>query len=116
MRGEDRLAAHSLVEMLAHRPRDRYAVVRARATTDLVEQHETAGSGGVQDGARFRHLHHEGGLAPDEIVARAHAREHPVADPDRCPGGRPEPAYLRHQPDEPDLPDDLALAGPVPPR
>src|SRR2546423_7859454 len=80
VRSEDRLAADPLVQMLTHRPGDRDTVIRAGASTDLVEQDEAAARCGVQDGARLRHLHHERRLSAHQVVARADSREDAVTD------------------------------------
>ena len=88
--GEHRLAADPVVQVLAHRPGDRDAVVGGGAAADLVEQHQAARGGVVEDRAGLAHLHHEGRLAAGEVVARAHAGEEPVdhADVRRRPRAR----------------------------
>ena len=68
------------VQVLGHRPSDRDAVVGRRPPADLVEEDEAARGRRAQDRARLRHLHHERGLPPHEIVARADAREEPIDD------------------------------------
>ena len=73
------------------------AVLGAGAAADLVEEHEAPRGRRVQNRARLRHLDHEGDLAADEIVARAHAREHAVDDPDACALLRARSSDLREQ-------------------
>src|SRR4029079_10270341 len=53
VRREHRLAADPFVQVLCHGPGDRYAVVRRRSTPNLVEQHQAAGRGRVENAARF---------------------------------------------------------------
>ena len=86
--GEHRLAADPVVQVLGDRPGDRHPVVGRGAAADLVEQHQAPAVGVVQDGAGLAHLHHEGRLAPREVVARAHPGEEPVHHADRR---RPRP-------------------------
>ena len=110
VRGEHRLAADPVVQVLGHRPRDRDAVVGRRAAADLVEQHQAPRPRVVEDGARLAHLHHEGRLAARQVVARAHPGEEPVHRADRCRGGRDERAHLGEHHAEADLPQDRGLA------
>ena len=110
VRREHRLAADLLMQVLAHCPRDRQSIPCRRTASDLVEQHDTAGRGRVQDRARLGHLHHERGLPAHEIVARTHAGEHAVRDADARRRRRDVRSHLRHQYEQPDLPEDGALA------
>src|SRR5688500_9795213 len=94
VRREYRLAPGAVVEVLAHRPGDGYAIVGRRATANLIQQHQARRRRRMENGAGLGHLHHEGGLATHEVVARAYAREYPVADSDACAFSRHEAAHL----------------------
>ena len=77
---KDGLAADNVVQMFADAPCDRYAVVRARAAADLIEQHEGTRGGRMQNRARFAHLDHERALPAHEVIARTDACEQAVDD------------------------------------
>ena len=64
--GENRPTTRCVVQVLGHRPGDREPVVGARATPDLVEDHERTLGRTTQDGGRFGHLDHEGALPAGE--------------------------------------------------
>src|SRR5450759_3118060 len=96
VRCKDRLAPDSVVQMLAYRPGDRNSVVGRRTAPDLIEQYQASPSCRVKNGARFRHLHHEGRLAANQIVACPNPREKAIDDADPCPGCGDETANLRH--------------------
>ena len=64
----------------------------------------------MQNRTRLGHLHHERRLTAHEVVARAHAREHAVADADRRCGGGHEAPCLCHEHNQTDLSQDRALA------
>ena len=82
VRGEQRAAAHDVVQVLGDGPGDGEAVVGARAAADLVEDHQRAPRRAAQDVRRLAHLDHERALAAREVVARADAREHAIDDAD----------------------------------
>ncbi len=86
MRCEEGPAAELVVDVLRDRPGQRDSVVGARPAADLVEDHEAAVGGGVENPRRLGHLDHERALAAAELVARPDAGKDPVRDPDRRSG------------------------------
>ena len=60
MRGEESFGVGVSQQIFHHRPGDGEAVKCGRAAPDFIEQHKTAGRGGVENRRRFGHLHHEG--------------------------------------------------------
>ena len=85
VRGEQRPAADAVVQVLRDGPGQRHAVVGAGAAADLVEDHQAARRGVVQDVGRLGHLHHERALRPAQLVAGADAREDAVGQADASP-------------------------------
>ena len=61
MRGDEAPAEDHVVQMLQHRPGDGKPVEGRRSAPDLVEDHEAAAGGLVEDRGGLRHLDHEGG-------------------------------------------------------
>ncbi len=94
--GEQGAAAVDLVQMLDAGPGDRQPVEGRGAAADLVEDHQRAGAGLVEDGRRLDHLDHEGRTAARQIVGGADAAEQPVDDADPAVVRRHEAADLRH--------------------
>ena len=86
------------------------AVERARAAADLVEDHQAALGGVVEDVGGLGHLDHEGGLAGVQLIAGADAREEAIDQADRRALGGDVAADLRQQRDQRDLADVGALA------
>ena len=80
VRGEQRLGANVLMDMLDHGPSQREPIIGGSAAADFVQHDEAARRGGVQDHRRFGHLHHERGPAARQIIGRADAREHAIDD------------------------------------
>ena len=103
------------MQVFAHAPRDRHTVVGARATTDFVQQHQRAPRRGMQNSARFTHLHHKRGLSAHQIVAGANASEQAVDNGEFGAARRHVAAHLRHELNESDLPQNGALTGHVGP-
>ena len=58
--GEQRPAAVDLVQMLDHGPGEREAVIGGGAASDLVQDHEAARAGEIQDPCGLDHLDHKG--------------------------------------------------------
>ena len=83
--GEQAAAAIDLVQMLDHRPGQRQPVIGGRTAADLVQDHEAARAGEIEDAGGLDHLDHEGRPAAGEIVGRPDAREQPVDHADRAP-------------------------------
>src|SRR5579875_4016434 len=84
VRGKERFAP-DLHKIFGYRPRNRETIVGAGAAPYLIENHEAAGGGVVQDVGRLAHLYHEGGLAAGKLIVCAHAGKDAVYDAD---GGR----------------------------
>ena len=110
VRGEERAAADLRLQVLDHRLGDREAVIGARAAADLVEDHEAAGGGPIEDSRGLRHLHEKCACAAGDVVARADPGEEPVDDADPGPLRRHEASGLREHCKERRLPDERALA------
>ena len=110
VRREHGLAPDRIVEVFTHTPGDRHAVVRARAATDFIEQHQRPLGGRVKNRARLAHLHHERRLAAHQIVAGPHAREQAIHDRQCGSTGRYIRANLRHELDQANLAQDGTLA------
>src|SRR5688572_571406 len=98
------------MDILGHRPRDRDAVERRRAASDLIEKDETVNGRVVENVRRLVHLDEKRALAGGEVILRADAREDLVYDTDRRARRRHERADLRKQNDEPHLSKQRALA------
>src|SRR5207244_9450219 len=83
VRGEKHAAADLIVQILGNGPSQTHAVVGAGAAADLIEDHQAAVGGVVEDVGGFGHLDHESAAAPGQLVAGADAREDAVntADP-----------------------------------
>src|SRR5437588_9725276 len=76
--------------------RDGDAIVRTGSAAELVEDHEAAVRGLLEDVAGLVQLHHEGGLARHHVVERAHPREHRVQHAYPRRGGGDVAAHLGH--------------------
>ena len=114
---EEGLAAQPgvVVDMFDDRACDGQAIIGAGAPADLVQDHQRARSGLVQDGGGLDHLHHERGLARGQVVLQSDPGEDPVDQTDgrfRC---RNEAADLGHEGDDGHLPDVSGLSGHVRP-
>ena len=75
VRCEQRSAAIVLMQMLDRRPRDRQAVEGRGPAPDLIEDHQRALAGLVEDRGGLYHLDHEGRAPARQIIRRADARE-----------------------------------------
>ena len=96
--------------MLGHGPGDREAVEGGGAAADLIEQHQRALAGVVQDVGGFAHLHHEGGLAAGQVVDGTDPGEDAIGDAEAGGAGRNPAADLRHQLQQARLAQIAALA------
>ncbi len=84
---------------------DGQAVVRAGASTDLVQYHQRFWRCVMQDGGGLNHLHHERGLPCSEVVLQPDACEDAV-DKTQSSGFRGDKtANLRHERNEGNLAD-----------
>jgi hypothetical protein len=72
---------------------------------DLVQNYQRPCRGVVEDVRGLVHFHHEGAAAPRQFVRRADTGEYPVHDADPRLLCRDEPAHLRHEHHQRDLPD-----------
>ena len=100
MGGEQSAAFVGLMQMLRRRPGDGQAVIGGGAAPDLVQYDQRFRRGLVEDRRRLHHLHHEGGAARRQIVARADAAEQPVHDADMGRFGGHETAHLGQDGDQ----------------
>ena len=80
------------------------AIIGARATANLVKDHQGSGRTLCKDGAGFHHFHHKGGLACRQIVLGAHAREDTVHEANAGGCRRHEGSDLREKHNQRDLP------------
>ena len=85
--GEQGPAADRVVDVLGDRPGQRDPVEGAGPSADLVEDHQAARGGVVEDVGRLGHLDHERALAAAQLVGGADPGEEPVDDPDPAPDG-----------------------------
>ncbi len=108
--GEQGLGADPIVDVLGHGPGDGHTVIGGGPPPDLVEHHQAAGGGVPQDVRALAHLHHEGRLAPGEVVRGPHPREDAIQHAEGGPLRGHEAARVREQGDEGRLTDDGALA------
>ena len=108
-----RVPVFALVQKLHDGPGDAQTVEGAGAAPQLIDQDEAARGDVVEDVGRLVHLHHEGALAPGQVVRGPHPGEDAIhhAEPDLA--GRDKTAHLGHQHDQAYLPDDGALASHV---
>src|ERR1043166_2854466 len=94
-----------VMEKFGDAPGDRQTIERRCPAADLIENHEAALGGIVNDVRGLVHLHHERGLPAREIVVRAHARENAIYQTDLCAHRRHEAPDLRHQNNQRNLAD-----------
>ena len=78
VRGKEREAAALHQQVARNRMGQRQAVEGGGTAADLVDQHERAFGGRVDDDGCLGHLHHEGGAAACQVVGCADAGEDPV--------------------------------------
>ena len=83
------------VQVFDNGPGDRNAVISRRASTQLVEEHETALRKVVHNVGRLTHLHHKRTLAHRNIVAGADTRKDLVDHTDLRLFSRHKSAHLR---------------------
>ena len=117
MRGEQRLRAGASVgrEVLGDGPGDAQAIEGRCAAANLVEHHQAARCGRVQNVGGFLHLDHERGVTASDVVRCPDAREDAIDDWNLGVAGRYERADLRHERDERSLPEISRLAAHVRP-
>ena len=65
-------------QVFAHGPGDGEAIKGGSATADLIEQHQGAIGGVMEDVGGFRHFHHEGGLAGTQLPIWASSWIRPI--------------------------------------
>ena len=113
VRRKQRPATQLVVQVLDRCPGDGEAVKGRRAAADLVQDHQGARPGLVEDRGGFHHLHHEGGASSRQIVRRADPGEQPIDHADMRRGRRHEAADLRQDGDQCVLAQIGAFAGHV---
>ncbi|MNW53622.1 hypothetical protein D3C74_311880 [compost metagenome] len=116
VRGDQRLAADSVVDIFDHRLRDRHPFAGGRASAQLIDNDQAARSGFLRHNLNVSHLHHKGALSANQIVRRANPRKYAVDQRDFRLGRRHETADLRQDRNEGDLPHVRALPCHVRPR
>mmetsp|Transcript_11407 Transcript_11407/g.23002 ORF Transcript_11407/g.23002 Transcript_11407/m.23002 type:complete len:371 (-) Transcript_11407:782-1894(-) len=95
--GEERTAAHLGDNVLGDGPREAEAVIGGSASAQLVDDHEGALGGTLEDGGRLEHLRHERRDATRLAITGAHARQDAISDGDLRLVARHERAHLRQQ-------------------
>ncbi len=113
MGGEQAPAAAFFMQIFHHRPGNREAVKRRRATPDFIQDHQRTRPGLMQDGGGFHHFHHERAAATRQIVGGADAAEQAIHHADMRPPGRHEAAHLRQHRDQCILAQEGAFTGHV---
>ena len=108
--GEQRPAAHDVVEVLKRGLRYGQTIVGRRAPPHLVQDDKRAARGLVQDGRGLQHLDHERAPPCGQVVRRADAAEQLVHHADPGLGSRDERSDLGHEHDDRDLPQEGGLA------
>ena len=97
---EQTAAPVHLVDRLDHRPGEREPVIGRGAAPDLVENHEALRGRLREDRRGLDHLDHEGRSPARQIVARPHAAEQSVDQPEGRGACRYEGACLREHDDQ----------------
>ena len=92
VRGKEREATALHQQVPRNRMGQRQAVEGGGSPADLVDQHQRAFGGRVDDDGCLGHLHHEGGAAAGQVVGSADAGEDPVDGAHFAGGGRHEAA------------------------
>ena len=80
--GEQGEGAHFTGQMPGTGPGQGQTVERARATADLVHQHQARRRRIVEDIGGLGHFHHEGGTPPGQVVGGTDTGEDPVHQAD----------------------------------
>src|SRR5258706_16407026 len=109
VRCKNRLAPDCIVQMLAHRPGDRYSIISRSTSPNLIQEHQASPRRGVKNAACLRHLHHEGRLAANQVVTRPNPSEKAIDNADARLGFWHEAASLCHQHNLTDLPEHCRL-------
>jgi len=93
-------------EVFGHRPRQTQSIKGRGASTDFIENHQTARGGGVQNGRGLLHLDHEGRLSACNVVGRADARKNAIHHRQLGATGRDKGAGLCHDRQQRRLPKE----------
>ena len=104
MGGKERFGLRMRVDIFDHSPCDGQSVIGGGAAPDLIQQHQRARSGGVENGCSLRHLHHEGGASAGQVVTGANAGEDAVHDADARRACGHKRSHLCHQDNQRRLP------------
>ena len=110
VRGKQAAARNVGVQVLEHGPCDRQAVDSRCATANLIDDHERAIGGRVQDASRLGHLDHEGRAVILQVVRGADTAVNPVDDANVCKLCGYEAAHLRQDRNHCILAQEGALA------
>ena len=102
-------------ECLRDGPGNAETVECTRPSSDLVQNHQAAGRGVMEDVRGLGHFHHKRALALKQIIRRANAREDSVRQSDPRGFGRNKSPHLSHQHDQGRLSQIRALAGHIGP-
>ena len=115
MRGEERLGPGRRMarQVLRDGPGDAQPVEGRCAAANLVEHDQAPRGGRVQDVGGLLHLHHEGGLAPGDVVGGAHPGVDAIDDRQLRVAGRHERAHLRQHGEQRRLPQVGGLSAHV---
>ncbi|QYU68541.1 MFS transporter [Leptolyngbya sp. 15MV] len=110
---EDGPAADAVVQGFQHGPGDGEPIPGGGAAADLVQHHQAARRGAVQDRGGLGHLDHEGGTAPGDVVAAADPAEQPVHETEAGRVRRHKQPGLGEHHDQRVLPQPGGFAGHV---
>ena len=86
--GGEQGASAQVGQVFRDRPRESQPIKGAGAAADLIQHHQRVRRGGVQNGRRFGHFHHERGATGVQFIARPDSSEDAVASADRGRGRR----------------------------
>ncbi len=93
--GEERPGCCEVMQVLDNSPRNRQAIVSARAPADLIQDNQAMPRGMMQDSGSFLHLHHERAFTGRNVILSADAGKNAVHQPDARTAGRHKAANLR---------------------
>ena len=86
--GGEQRASTQVGQVFGDRPREGQPIEGAGAAADLIQHHQRVWRGGVQNGRRFGHFHHERGATGMQLIAGTNSSEDAVASADRGRSGR----------------------------
>ena len=86
--GGEQGASAQVGQVFRDRPREGQPIKGAGAAANFIQHHQRVRRGGVQNGRRFGHFHHERGATGVQFIARPDSSEDAVASADRGRGRR----------------------------